>query len=104
MVLSGLVIDYPFLGTWFLDRMAQSTNPASSQRNHPYAFSGNITIGFGQQKTGLLESTAVTLGRVGTGMLIGLLVSSCLAVIVVELPVLRRLILPVVSHLPRLRR
>lgn len=65
----------------------------------PYAFSGNISIGFGQQKTGLFEATAVTLVRVGTGMLAGLLVSSCLAVMVIELPLLRRLILPIVQSL-----
>lgn len=65
----------------------------------PYAFSGNISIGFGQQKTGLFEATAVTLARVGTGMLAGLLVSSCLAVMVIELPLLRRLVLPIVQSL-----
>lgn len=65
----------------------------------PYAFSGNISIGFGQQRTGLFEATAVTLARVGTGMLAGLLVSSCLAVMVIELPLLRRLILPIVQSL-----
>lgn len=85
------------LGSWIEWLNPQILPPPSE--TIPYAFSGNITIGFGQQKTGLLESTAVTLGRVGTGMLIGLLVSSCLAVIVVELPVLRRLILPVVQSL-----
>lgn len=62
----------------------------------PYAFSGNISIGFGQQRTGLFEATAITLARVGIGMLAGLLVSSCLAVMVIELPLLRRLVLPIV--------
>lgn len=65
----------------------------------PYALSGNITIGFGQQKTGLFESSAVTLGRVGSGMLIGLLVSCCLAILITELSILRRLILPIVQTL-----
>ncbi len=65
----------------------------------PYAFSGNISIGFGQQRTGLFEATAITLARVGTGMLAGLLVSSCLAVMVIELPLLRRLVLPIVQSL-----
>jgi len=65
----------------------------------PYAFSGNISIGFGQQKTGLSEAIAITLARVGTGMLAGLLISSCLAIMVIELPLLRRLILPVVQSL-----
>jgi len=65
----------------------------------PYAFSGNISIGFGQQRTGLFEATAITLARVGIGMLAGLLVSSCLAVMVIELPLLRRLVLPIVQSL-----
>lgn len=65
----------------------------------PYALSGNITIGFGQQKNGLFESSAVTLGRVGSGMLIGLLVSCCLAILITELSILRRLILPIVQTL-----
>lgn len=65
----------------------------------PYAFSGNISIGFGQQRTGLFEATAITLARVGTGMLAGLLISFCLAVMVIELPLLRRLILPIVQSL-----
>jgi len=65
----------------------------------PYAFSGNISIGFGQQKTGLSEAIAITLARVGTGMLAGLLASSCLAIMVIELPFLRRLVLPVVQSL-----
>lgn len=85
------------LGSWMEWFNPQILPPPSE--TIPYAFSGNITIGFGQQKTGLLESTAVTLGRVGAGMLIGLLVSSCLAVMVIELPVLRRLILPIVQSL-----
>ena len=65
----------------------------------PYAFSGNISIGFGQQRTGLFEATAITLARVGIGVLAGLLVSSCLAVMVIELPLLRRLVLPIVQSL-----
>lgn len=65
----------------------------------PYALSGNISIGFGQQKTGLFEATAITLARVGIGMLAGLLVSSCLAILVIELPLLRRLVLPIVQSL-----
>ena len=65
----------------------------------PYALSGNISIGFGQQKTGLFEAITITLTRVGTGMLAGLLMSSCLAIMVIELPFLRRLILPIVQSL-----
>ena len=85
------------LGSWLGWLNPQILPPPSE--TIPYAFSGNITIGFGQQRTGLFESTAITLGRVGTGMLIGLLVSSCLAIMVTELPILRRLILPIVQSL-----
>jgi ABC-type nitrate/sulfonate/bicarbonate transport system permease component len=92
-----LIILFWELGSWMEWFNPQILPPPSE--TIPYAFSGNITIGFGQQKTGLLESTAVTLGRVGIGMLIGLLVSSCLAIVVIEQPVLRRLILPIVQSL-----
>ncbi|ABI60275.1 MULTISPECIES: ABC transporter permease [Nitrosomonas] len=85
------------LGSW-LEWLNPQILPPPSE-TIPYAFSGNITIGFGQQKTGLFESTTITLGRVGAGMLIGLLVSSCLAIMVIELPILRRLILPLVQSL-----
>lgn len=85
------------LGSW-MEWLNPHILPPPSQ-TIPYAFSGNISIGFGQQKTGLFEAIAITLARVGTGMLAGLLVSSCLAVMTIELPVLRRLILPVVQSL-----
>lgn len=88
--------------SWELGAYLEWLNPQilpPPSQTIPYAFSGNITIGFGQQKTGLFESTFITLARVGIGMLAGILVSSCLAITVIELPVLRRLILPVVQSL-----
>ncbi|MCC6916185.1 ABC transporter permease subunit [Nitrosomonas sp.] len=84
-------------GSW-MEWLNPQILPPPSQ-TLPYALSGNISIGFGQQKTGLLEATTITLARVGTGMLAGLLVASCLAVTAIELPVLRRLILPIVQSL-----
>ena len=84
-------------GSW-MEWLNPQILPPPSQ-TIPYAFSGNISIGFGQQRTGLFEAIAITLARVGTGMLAGMLVSSCLAVMVIELPILRRLILPVVQSL-----
>lgn len=88
--------------TWELGAWMEWLNPhilPPPSETIPYALSGNITIGFGQQKTGLFESSAVTLGRVGSGMLIGLLVSCCLAILITELSILRRLILPIVQTL-----
>lgn len=85
------------LGSWLEWFNPQILPPPSE--TIPYALSGNISIGFGQQKTGLFEASAVTLARVGSGMFAGILVSACLAVIVIELPVLRRLIQPIVQSL-----
>lgn len=85
------------LGSWMEWLNPQILPPPSE--TIPYAFSGNMTIGFGQQKIGLFESSIMTLGRVGIGMLIGFLVSCCLAILVIELPILRRLILPIVQSL-----
>jgi len=65
----------------------------------PYAFSGNAVVGFGQQRSGLLEALVVTLFRVSGGLLAGSLVALLLAVITTEVKLLRRLILPLVQTL-----
>ena len=65
----------------------------------PYAFSGNAVVGFGQQRSGLLEALVVTLFRVSGGLLAGSLVALLLAVITTEIKLLRRLILPLVQTL-----
>ena len=88
--------------SWELGSYVEWLNPQilpPPSQTIPYAFSGNITIGFGQQKTGLFESSSITLARVGIGMLTGILVSSCLAIMIIELPILRRLVLPIVQSL-----
>lgn len=65
----------------------------------PYAFSGEAVVGFGQQRSGLLEALLVTLLRVSGGLLAGSLVALLLAVITTEVKLLRRLILPLVQTL-----
>jgi len=65
----------------------------------PYAFSGNAVVGFGQQRSGLLEALSVTVFRVSGGLLAGSLVALVLAVITTEVKLLRRLILPLVQTL-----
>jgi len=65
----------------------------------PYALSGEAVVGFGQQRSGLLEALLVTLLRVSGGLLAGSLVALLLAVITTEVKLLRRLILPLVQTL-----
>ena len=65
----------------------------------PYAFSGEAVVGFGQQRSGLLEALLVTLLRVSGGLLAGSLAALLLAVITTEVKLLRRLILPLVQTL-----
>ncbi|MQU40384.1 ABC transporter permease, partial [Pseudomonas sp. FSL R10-2172] len=65
----------------------------------PYAFSGEAVVGFGQQRSGLLEALLVTLMRVSGGLLAGSLAALVLAVLITEVKLLRRLILPLVQTL-----
>lgn len=65
----------------------------------PYAFSGEAVVGFGQQRSGLLDALLVTLLRVSGGLLAGSLVALLLAVVSTEVKLLRRLILPLVQTL-----
>lgn len=65
----------------------------------PYAFSGEAVVGFGQQRSGLLEALLVTLFRVSGGLLAGSFVALLLAIATTEIKLLRRLILPLVQTL-----
>ncbi|WP_084009636.1 ABC transporter permease [Pandoraea oxalativorans] len=65
----------------------------------PYAFSGEASVGFGQQRAGLLASTLLTLSRVTTGLTLGVAAALLLAVLIVEQRWLRRLVLPLVQSL-----
>lgn len=65
----------------------------------PYAFSGEAAVGFGQQRSGLLEASLATLLRVSGGLLAGSMVALLLAFFTIEVKLLRRLILPLVQTL-----
>ena len=65
----------------------------------PYAFSGDAAVGFGQQRAGLLESTALTLSRVAGGMVLGVAVALVLSVLIIEVRWLGKLVLPIVQTL-----
>lgn len=65
----------------------------------PFALSGQVAVGFGQQRIGLTDAVAVTLLRVGAGMALGMLAALLLAVLVTEWRALRQLLLPVVQSL-----
>lgn len=65
----------------------------------PFALSGQVQVGFGQQRIGLTDAVAVTLLRVGAGMTLGVLAALLLTVLVTELRPLRQLVLPIVQSL-----
>jgi ABC-type nitrate/sulfonate/bicarbonate transport system permease component len=65
----------------------------------PFALSGQVQVGFGQQRIGLTEAIVVTLLRVGAGMALGMLAALLLTVLVTELQALRQLALPIVQSL-----
>ena len=65
----------------------------------PYAFSGEASVGFGQQRAGLLTSTLLTLSRVSSGLVLGVIVSMILSLLIAEQRWLRRLLLPLVQSL-----
>lgn len=65
----------------------------------PYAFSGDASIGFGMQRTGLGDALMATLARVSAGMFVGIVAALLLAILVIELRFVRRLVLPIVQTL-----
>jgi NitT/TauT family transport system permease protein len=88
------------LGAWELASLAGWLNPGilpPPSETLPYALSGEVRIGFGQQRMGLTEAVLVTLGRVGLGMGGGLLAALVLSIGIIEVRVLRRLALPIVQ-------
>lgn len=64
-----------------------------------YFLSGDMNVGFGLQRTNLGEAVAVTLARVGSGMLLGLAGAFALAVAAIELRLARNLVMPVAQTL-----
>lgn len=63
----------------------------------PYLLSGAASVGFGVQRTGLIESVVITLSRIAIGLAAGLAGSLLLAALIVEFSPLRRLALPIVQ-------
>ncbi|MFN7276196.1 MAG: ABC transporter permease [Betaproteobacteria bacterium] len=65
----------------------------------PYALSGQVRIGFGQQRMGLSDAVVVTLSRVAAGMTLGLAAALLAAVLITEIRLMRRLALPIVQSI-----
>lgn len=90
------------LGAWEAATLAGWLNaqilPPPSE-TLPFALSGQVSIGFGQQRMGLGDAAAVTLARVAGGMGLGLMAALALAVGITEIRLLRRLALPIVQSL-----
>lgn len=79
---------------WFSARIL----PPPSQ-TIPYLLSGGATIGFGTQRTGLMEAIGVTLVRIGTGLGLGLTGALLVGFLIVQVRALRLLVLPIVQTL-----
>ena len=63
----------------------------------PFLLEGGAVIGFGVQRTGLLEAIGVTLGRIGLGLALGLAAALALSGLIVKWRPLRRILMPIVQ-------
>lgn len=79
---------------WFSDRIL----PPPSQ-TIPFVLAGEAVVGFGTQRTGLLESIGVTLLRIAAGLVAGLVAAIGVAVLILQVKVLRALVLPIVQSI-----
>jgi len=65
----------------------------------PYLLSGQAQIGFGTQRTGLMEAIGITLVRIATGLIGGLTAALLVGFLIVQVKALRILVLPIVQTL-----
>lgn len=88
------------LGLWELGGATGILNPKilpPPSQTIPYLLSGSASVGFGTQRTGLLDAALVTLGRVFLGFAAGLVAALACAALIVEFRPLRRLLMPIVQ-------
>ncbi len=79
---------------WFSDRIL----PPPSQ-TIPFLLAGEATVGFGTQRTGLLEAIGVTLVRISVGLVLGLVAAIGVAFLILQVKLLRALVLPIVQSI-----
>jgi len=79
---------------WFSDRIL----PPPSQ-TIPFLLAGEAQVGFGTQRTGLLESIGVTLLRIAVGLVLGLSAAIGVAFLILQVRLLRALLLPIVQSI-----
>ncbi len=79
---------------WFSDRIL----PPPSQ-TIPFLLAGEATVGFGTQRTGLLEAIGVTLLRISVGLVLGLVAAIGVAFLILQVKLLRALVLPIVQSI-----
>lgn len=65
----------------------------------PYLFSGSASVGFGVQKSSLFESSLITMARIFGGLLLGISLAMVVSILVIEVRVVRRLVMPIVQTL-----
>ncbi|MEE4119830.1 MAG: ABC transporter permease [Paracoccaceae bacterium] len=79
---------------WFSDRIL----PPPSQ-TIPFLLAGEATVGFGTQRTGLMEAIGVTLVRISVGLVLGLVAAIGVAFLILQVKLLRALVLPIVQSI-----
>ncbi|RDC69031.1 ABC transporter permease [Rhodovulum sp. 12E13] len=79
---------------WFSDRIL----PPPSQ-TIPFLLAGEATVGFGTQRTGLMEAISVTLVRISVGLVLGLVAAIGVAFLILQVKLLRALVLPIVQSI-----
>ena len=79
---------------WFSDRIL----PPPSQ-TIPFLLAGEATVGFGTQRTGLVEAIGVTLVRISVGLVLGLVAAIGVAFLILQVKLLRALVLPIVQSI-----
>lgn len=79
---------------WFSDRIL----PPPSQ-TIPFLLAGEATVGFGTQRTGLMEAIGVTLVRISVGLVLGLAAAIGVAFLILQVKLLRALVLPIVQSI-----
>ncbi len=93
----ALILGFWEAGAWLGWLNARILPPPSE--TFAYFLSGDMSVGFGLQRTSLGEAAAVTLARVGAGMSLGLAGAFVLAAATVEWRLARNLVMPIAQTL-----
>jgi ABC-type nitrate/sulfonate/bicarbonate transport system permease component len=88
------------IGLWELGAAHGVLNPRilpPPSQTLPYLFEGAASVGFGVQRTGLLESALITMSRIAIGLVAGMTMALLTAALIIEVTALRKLVMPIVQ-------